>query len=60
VTTPELINEITFLLNAGEGEARILQAVGYVGRNKALRDRLHKANRHDLANRVLNPWDLAA
>lgn len=60
LTGPEIINEITFLLNAGEGEARILQATGYENRREALRHLLHKHRRTDLANRVLNHWDLAA
>lgn len=59
-TTQEVINEILFLLNASEGEARILQATGYVGRRESLRALLHKHGHNHLANRILNPWDLAA
>ena len=58
--TKDLLEEIRFLLNAGEGTARILQATGYVGREKALRDRLTKHGHAHLANRILNPWELAA
>lgn len=59
-TTPDLIDEIRFLLNAGEGEHRILTATGYLGREKTLRGRLVKAGHPDLALRVLNSWELAA
>lgn len=55
-----LIEEITFLLNAGEGTARILQATGYTGREHALRNRLYDYGQHHLATRIFNPWDLAA
>jgi hypothetical protein len=58
--TKDLLEEIRFLLNAGEGTARILQATGYAGREKALRDRLAKHGQTHLANRILNPWELAA
>jgi hypothetical protein len=58
--TKDLLEEITFLLNAGEGTARILAATGYTGREKALRDRLAKHGQTHLANRILNPWELAA
>lgn len=59
-TTDDLIAEIRFLLNAGEGEHRILTATGYVGREKTLRGRLVKAGEQELAYRVLNNWELAA
>lgn len=57
---PALIEELTFLLNAGEGEARILEATGYTGREDALRERLRKNGHHDLAARIFTPWELAA
>lgn len=60
LTLQELIDEARFLLNAGEGEARILQATGYTGRAGTLRARLTQAGHHQLANQILNPWDLAA
>lgn len=60
MTTTEVIQEIEFLLNAGEGEHRILTATGYLGREKTLRGRLVKAGHPDLALRVLNSWELAA
>jgi hypothetical protein len=56
----ELLNEIRFLINAGEGEHRILQATGYEGRAKSLRCRLTKAGHHNLAQAVFNTWELAA
>jgi hypothetical protein len=56
----DLLTEIRFLLNAGEGEHRILQATGYEGRAKSLRCRLTKAGHHDLAAQVFNTWELAA
>ena len=56
----ELLNEIQFLLNAGEGEHRILQATGYEGRAKSLRCRLTKSGHHTLAMQVFNSWELAA
>lgn len=59
-TIQNLTEEIVFLLNAGEGTHRILNATGYTGRERALRSLLHKHGHHDLANRVLNPWELAA
>ena len=59
-TTPHLIAEIRFLINAGEGEHRILQATGYEGRAKSLRCRLTKAGHHNLAQAVFNTWELAA
>ena len=57
---PELLEEITFLLNAGEGTARLLAAIGYTGREAALRERLRQHGHTHLANRILNPWELAA
>jgi hypothetical protein len=60
LTTEDLVTEARFLLNAGEGEARILNALGYTGRPHSLRTRLGKAGHHQLANQILNPWDLAA
>lgn len=59
-STDELVEEIRFLLNAGEGTARILQATGYTGRESSLHRRLHRHGHNDLASRVLTPWDLAA
>ena len=56
----ELTDEILFLLNSGEGTARILEATGYVGREKSLATRLGKAGRSDLIPRIFTPWDLAA
>jgi len=60
ITTEELIQELRFLLNAGEGTHRILTATGYKGREHSLRTRLGKAGHHQLAAQILNPWDLAA
>ena len=60
LTTDELAQEIRFLLQCGEGEHRILAAVGYAGRWKTLRGRLVHAGHADLADRVFTPWDLAA
>jgi hypothetical protein len=54
------IEEVLFLNNAGEGRHRILTATGYTGREQAFRDRLYKYGHHNLANQILNPWDLAA
>jgi hypothetical protein len=56
----ELLNEIRFLINAGEGEHRILQATGYEGRAKSLRCRLTKSGHHNIAMQVFNSWELAA
>jgi len=55
----DLIEDITFLLNAGEGEHHILKATGYTGREKSLQARLQKHGRLDLYNRVIN-YELAA
>jgi len=60
LTTDELVDEIRFLLGCGEGEHRILQAIGYAGRWKTLRGRLVQAGYGDVADQVLVPWDLAA
>lgn len=59
-TINDLIEDITFLLNAGEGEHAILKAIGYVGREKSLQVRLQRHGRNDLYNRVFNNWELAA
>lgn len=53
----ELAAEIEFLLNAGEGEHRILQAINITP--GALERRLHRANRADLITRIFE-WKLAA
>lgn len=58
--TPQLIEDIRFLLNAGEGEQRILQATGYTNQPRTLRSRLNKAGRRDLVDRIFTTWDLAA
>ena len=60
LTTDELVDEIRFLLGCGEGEHRILAAVGYAGRWKTLRGRLVQAGYADVADQVVMPWDLAA
>jgi hypothetical protein len=60
VPIKELVAEARFLLNAGEGEARILAALGYTGRENALRQRLIVSGHTQLATQILNPWDLAA
>ena len=60
LTTDELVDEIRFLLGCGEGEHRILQAIGYAGRWKTLRGRLVQAGYGAVADQVLVPWDLAA
>ena len=52
MNTPELIEEVQRLVNYGEGEGRILEAVGYVGRVKSLKDRLRKHGRNDLNDRI--------
>ena len=59
ITIEDLIQEIRFLINAGEGEHRILQATGYVGRGHSLRTRLGKAGQHQLANQIFG-YELAA
>jgi hypothetical protein len=59
LTTPEIIEEVRFLLNCGEGEHAILTALGYVGREKTLQCRLRKAGHQNL-NVQLFGWELAA
>ena len=59
-TLDDLLTEIRFLLNAGEGEHRILQATGYEGRAKSLRTRLTQAGHQDIALQIFNSWELAA
>ncbi|MFE4229160.1 hypothetical protein ACFRJ8_14875 [Arthrobacter sp. NPDC056886] len=56
----DLIEDITFLLNAGEGEHAILKATGYTNNPASLQRRLQKHGRNDLYNRVVNNWELAA
>ena len=58
LTHEELTTEIEFLLRCGEGEARILQALGI--KRSSLTRRLQRAQRADLINRIFTPWDLAA
>jgi len=60
LTTDELVHEIRFLLQCGEGEHRILQAIGYAGRWKTLRGRLVQAGYGDVADQVVLPWELVA
>lgn len=60
MNTAEVINEIEFLLKAGEGEHRIIQALGYVGRENTLLRRLYRAGRNDLATQIFKQWELAA
>jgi hypothetical protein len=61
IPTPDLIEDITFLLNAGEGEHAILKATGYTGRHKALKARLQKHGQTHLYHRITNNhWELAA
>jgi hypothetical protein len=57
LTETEYIEEIVFLLNCGEGEHAILQALGT--RQDALERRLHRAKRRDLIHRIFE-WKLAA
>ena len=59
-TLDDLLTEIRFLLNAGEGEHRIVEAVGYLGRAKSLRTRLVQAGHQDIALQIFNSWELAA
>lgn len=58
--SPVLIEEIRFLLNAGEGQQRIVTAMGYEGRAGVLRDRLYKLGEANLAQSIFAPWELAA
>ena len=60
ISINELVQEIRFLLNAGEGEHRILVATGYLGRERQLKGRLNKAGHHNLTAAIFNQWDLAA
>lgn len=60
MTTTEVIAEIEYLLHAGEGEHRILTALGYQDRPNTLKSRLYRANRHDLITQIFNTWELAA
>ena len=59
-TTEDLVEEITWLLKAGEGEHRILAATGYTGRAHSLRDRLTRNGHAQLGDRIFNGWELAA
>jgi hypothetical protein len=59
-TIDDLIEDIVFLLNCGEGEHAILKATGYLARPTSLRDRLQRHGRVDLYNRITNAWELAA
>lgn len=56
----DLLAEVQWLLNAGEGEQRILEATLYTGRPEALRQRLWDLKRPDLAAQIFTPWDIAA
>lgn len=56
----DIIEDIEHLLNAGEGEARILQAINYTGRAGSLQQRLRRNGRLDLYTRICTPWELAA
>ena len=60
ISMTELVQEIRFLINAGEGEHRILTATGYLGRERQLKGRLNKAGHHNLTQAIFNQWDLAA
>ena len=59
LTNAEFIEELTFLINAGEGQHRILTALGYQNKPDALHQRLYRAKRHDLTAQIFG-WDLAA
>ena len=59
LTNAEFISELEFLISCGEGEQRILKALGYENRLHALHQRLYRTNRHDLAQQIFG-WDLAA
>jgi hypothetical protein len=52
LTTETLITEIEHLTGLGQGTDYILKAIGYVGREKQLRDRLQKHKRVDLFYKV--------
>jgi hypothetical protein len=60
ISIDDLITEVRFLIHAGEGEHRILEATGYTNRPHSLRARLTKAGHQDLTNAIFNQWDLAA
>jgi len=53
-----LIEEIEFLVRCDVGEAAILSALGYTGRNEALKLRLRRTDRLDLIPRIFE-WDAA-
>jgi hypothetical protein len=53
-----LIEDIEFLVEAGAGEARILQATGYADKPDALQRRLTRCKRHDLIPRIFQ-WQAA-
>jgi hypothetical protein len=59
-TTDELAAEIEWLLKLNQGSHYILNAIGYTGREKKLRDRLHKRGYGELAYRLLRMEDQAA
>jgi hypothetical protein len=59
ISNADFIEELEFLLNAGEGEKRILEALGYQGRAHTLHQRLYRTKRHDLATRIFG-YELAA
>jgi hypothetical protein len=59
ISNEDFIAELEFLLNAGEGEKRILEALGYTGRPHTLHQRLYRTKRHDLATRIFG-YELAA
>lgn len=52
----QLIEEATFLIRCGVGEAAILHALGYTRNPPALRKRLERAGRHDIIPRIFE-WD---
>ena len=58
IDAQNVIEEIVFLLNCGEGEHAILQATGR--QPKTIKRLLHRANRADLIPRIFQHWDLAA
>lgn len=49
----EVIAEIEWMLHLNQGSARILQAVGYVGRENSLATRLQRRGRGDLYRQAL-------
>jgi hypothetical protein len=52
MTAQEIIEEIERLLSYGEGEDRIVRALGYHHRPKSLKDRLSRNGRADLNERI--------